>query len=129
MKLPVQIGSQTKCIFASLALLLTHPIAFSSPTETKSVYAKSLHEAPAEIKKTEKENTFVYSFSLKSVPETDLLNNSLERFRQIEGFISLSVNSGNEVELVTKNTISEQDNARLLSISARLYGYPGYEIH
>lgn len=129
MKLPVQIGVQTKCIFASLTLLLTHPVAFSSPAGTKSIYAKSLHEAPAEIKKTEKENHFVYSFSLKAVPENDLLTHSLERFKEIEGFISLSVNSKNEVELVTKNTISEQDNVRLLSISARLYGYPGYQIH
>lgn len=128
MKLQVKLGIKTNCVFVSLTLL-SHAIAFSSPLEGKETSVISVFEnTPAQIKKSDEANNFVYSFRLKSVPDADFLNNSIERFRQINGFISLSVNAQNEVLLVTKNTISEQDNTRLLAISARLYGYVGYQI-
>jgi hypothetical protein len=128
MKLQVKLGIKTNCLFVSL-ILLSNSIAFSSQLEGRETSVNSVFEnTPAQIKKSNEANNFVYSFLLKSVPDTDFLNNSIERFRQINGFISLSVNAQNEVLLVTENTISEQDNTRLLAISARLYGYVGYQI-
>jgi hypothetical protein len=129
MKLPFQINWKNKYVLIVLAFLLSGNVVFSSELNVKPPnsmpYAESV---PANIKKTERENTFVYSFHPMSSPEKDLFNKSLDRFRQIEGFISLSVNSQNEVELVTTKNIEKKENTHLLMVSARLYGYIGYQI-
>jgi hypothetical protein len=129
MKLPFQINWKNKCVLIVLAFLLSGNQVFSFELKARSLNSRSYTESTAaNIKKTERENTFVYSFHPLSSPETDLFNKSLDRFRQIEGFISLSVNAQNEVELVTTKNMEEKESTYLLMVSARLYGYIGYQI-
>lgn len=85
------------------------------------------HE-PALIHKMEKGSEVVYLFEQLSKPSLELFDNSVERFQQITGFVSLSLNDKNQVELVTTPEISEKDLSFLLLVSARMYGYIGYQI-
>jgi len=129
MKLPFQINWKNKCVLIVLAFLLSGNVVFSFELKVKPLNSiLSAESTPANIKKAERENTFVYSFQPMSSPEADLFNKSLDRFRQIEGFVSLSVNAQNEVELVTTKNIQEKEDTYLLMVSARLYGYIGYQI-
>ena len=83
---------------------------------------------PASITRAEKDGNVLFSFELLTSPEQELFDRSLESFRKIEGFVSLSVNERNVVEVITKPSVSDTDNSRILMISARMYGYLGFKI-
>lgn len=113
----------------SLTLVLSQTVAFSFQSNPLIFSAISCVESiPASIHKTEKENQIVYSFRVLTSPEQSMLDRSLANFQKLEGFISLSVNAQNEVELVTTQTIEEKNTTRLLISSTRLFGYAGYQI-
>jgi hypothetical protein len=112
-----------------LLLMLSSNSVFSLQMENQICNPISCNDgSPANIRKVENDNTFVYSFQLITSPDQSLLDSSLEKFRQVEGFISLSINAQNEVEIVTTKNIEEKNTSFLLLISARLYGYIGCQI-
>lgn len=124
-----QIHLKKMCMLMSFGLLLSHNAVFAFQSENSTSNSIScLDHIPASVKKAERENSVVYSFNPISFPEQNLLDGSLERFRQVKGFVSLSVNAQNEVELVIAKDITEKEKSHLLMISARLYGYIGYQI-
>lgn len=110
---------------ASVFSQTQHPRSQKDPA---SVSAFRSERTPASIKQTEKGGNVLFSFELLSSPDQELLDQSLERFQKIEGFVSLSVNAQNMVEVVTTHSISEKDNSQLLLQTSRLYGYMGYKI-
>lgn len=129
MKLSFRILEKKKFVLISFALVLSQSVAFSFQSTFSVFNAISCVESiPANIQKTEKENQIVYSFQVLTSPEQSMLDRSLENFRKLEGFISLSVNAKNEVEVITTKTITENNTGRLLISSTRLFGYIGYQI-
>ena len=117
------------CLFASLTLLPAQNVVFSFHENSRILSSLPyLESTPASIKKTEKENMFVYTFQAVSEPGKEMLDKSLDKFRKLEGFISLSVNAQNEVEVVTSRSIAGKDSNFVLLVSARLYGHIGYQI-
>ncbi|WP_043023770.1 hypothetical protein [Fluviicola taffensis] len=129
MRLSFRIFEKNKYVLVSLALVLSQTLAFSFQSNPSAFHAISFVEsAPVNIHRAEKENQIVYSFQVLTSPEQSMLDRSLENFRKLEGFISLSVNAQNEVELVTTQTIEEKNTTRLLISSTRLFGYAGYQI-
>ena len=125
MKRTLLIGYALLCCTVSVFSQTQHPRYQTSP---KMIFGFRSESTPASIKQTEKGGNVIFSFESLAQPDNELLDQSLERFRKIEGFISLSVNAQNVVELTTSHSISEKDNAYLLMISSRLYGYIGYNI-
>jgi|SRR6218665_430947 len=88
----------------------------------------SIESTPAKVKKASREDVLVYSFPALSMPSEKLLENNLERFKNVDGFVSLTVNADNQVELITESTLSEKESGHLLAISTRMYGYIGFNI-
>lgn len=113
-------------LFVFLTMVLISTPVFSVPRLSTSVSV--FDSEPAMVKKIFKGDLQVFTFKPLTTPEKESLDKAIARLKQLEGFISLSINAQNEVELVTAQTIAENETVRLLLNSTRLFGYIGYQI-
>jgi len=122
----------TKLVRIGLLLILTISVTRGHATPHQddrfSFTEFNIEETQATIKKTSKGDMLVYTFPASEIPEQHLLDATLTRFRRMDGFVSLELNASNQVELVTKAVISEEESNRLLAVSAKIYGYTGFNI-
>jgi hypothetical protein len=120
------IAFSKRYLFVFLTLLLMNNYAFSMqlPISNSSLFDGE----PAITKRTLKGDLQVFTFKPLTTPRQESLEKLIERFKQVGGFVSLSTNTQNEVELITTQTMVENETVRLLMSSTRLFGYTGYQI-
>ncbi|MNK05550.1 hypothetical protein D3C87_234330 [compost metagenome] len=116
-------GKRHLFVFLTL-VLISNPVLSFQPGTSLAVFDSE----PALTKRILKGDLQVFTFKQLKAPLGESLEKSIERFKQVEGFVSLSINAQNEVELVTTQTIAANELVRLLMVSTRLFGYIGYQI-
>ncbi|MFA5555690.1 MAG: hypothetical protein WCY06_03640 [Flavobacteriaceae bacterium] len=111
--------------------------AFSKTNEqkTESIYAServNLELSVGEIivEKTTTNELDIYTFIPEKVLDTQTISAIENRFKVVvEGFVSLSVEDGNKIKLITDNTtITPENEDFLLSVTIKLYEYANYKI-
>jgi hypothetical protein len=128
MGVAIAFGGLKKKLTAVVFLLAAANASFSFGQEGFRPATVVQERVPAVVKQTVKEGRVICTFAMAALPDETTLQRSLEKFGRTEGFVSLAVNTRNEVEVITAKSISEKDKAQILAISVRLYGYLGYRI-